>query len=140
MDSRNDNRTDQSIGDWRGALRDSIVQEVARGCSEEEAARRNGIHPQTHWRWRKGDCEYNSRSEAARAESIRRIKATVLASMRKGMDFGESSEIAGRVPGTLRAWRRQGSVFDAKVRAFLKKQRKACARKRAQEKRSGTKD
>jgi hypothetical protein len=117
-----------------------IIQEVENGCSEEEAARRGGIHPQTHWRWRQEDAAYDSGVQQAIAESIRRIKATVLACMRRGLTHGQSCAIAGREPGTLRAWRRRDAAFDKKIRRLIRKQHKqrcqakaAAAKKKAAE-------
>ena len=131
IDIRHDEHSARSTPEWRTAVRYTITQEIEDGCSEEEAARRSGIHPQTHWRWRHADAAYDSRVRAARAESIRRIKATVLTSMRKGLTFGQSCKDAGREPGTLRAWRRQDAAFDAKVRALIERERLKRARVRA---------
>ncbi len=125
---RKTEETAGGIPDWRESVRDTIIQEIESGCSEEEAARRSGIHPQTHWRWRQAEVPYDARINAARAEAVRRIKATVLAGMREGLTFGQSSKTAGREPGTVRAWRQKDAAFNAKVRRLIKKQRKQRAR------------
>lgn len=122
--SRNDDHSARPTPEWRASVRQAIIQEVKGGCSKEEAARRSGVHPQTHWRWLQKDSAYKLRMKAACAESIRRIKATVLASMRDGLTLGQSCNIAGRKPGTLLAWREQDAAFDAKLRRLIQKQRK----------------
>ena len=127
---RNDDHSARATPEWRASVRQAIIQEVKGGCSEEEAARRTGVHPQTHWRWLQKDSAYKSRMKAARAASIRRIKATVLASMRDGLTLGQSCSIAGRKTGTLLAWRLQDEAFDAKLRRLIQKQRKRKARAR----------
>ncbi len=129
-DPRKAGHSARATPEWRASVRQAIIQEVKGGCSEEEAARRSGVHPQTHWRWLQKDSAYKLRMKAARAESIRRIKATVLASMRDGLTLGQSCGIAGRKPDTVLVWRRQGGAFDAKLRRLIQKQHKMRARAR----------
>ena len=121
--NRNEDHSARVTPEWRASVKRAIIQEVKGGCSDEEAARRSGVHPQSHWRWLQNDSAYKSRIQVARAQSIRRIKATVLASMRDGLTLGQSCDIAGRKPGTLLAWRREDAAFDAKLRRLIKKQR-----------------
>ena len=122
--NRNEDHSARVTPEWRASVKRAIIQEVKGGCSDEEAARRSGVHPQSHWRWLQNDSAYKSRIQVARAQSIRRIKAMVLASMRDGLTLGQSCNIAGRKPGTLLAWRGQDAAFDAKLRRLIQKQRK----------------
>ncbi|MFO0793373.1 MAG: hypothetical protein U0586_04840 [Candidatus Brocadiaceae bacterium] len=122
----------------REQLKADIVRNVRKGCSNTEAARRQGVTEPTFWRWESADPEFRQSLALAHAEAAERIKENTLARLRAGKTLMETSKIVGRTPGTLRAWRSKDTAFDAGVKALLREQRKRRAQKKARRMREKT--
>ena len=117
-------RIDGYTEEWRNQIKDAIIREVENGCPEEEAARRSGVHQQSHWRWRNSDRNYNNRIIAARKRSERRVQRLIIALMREGENFTQSCKDAGSQPVTVMMWRLKDEKFNERVVKLMKKQRR----------------
>jgi transposase len=120
----------------RKRLKTAIVGDVRKGMHCIEAALKRGVSIGTLWQWQFHDPAFQARLTSARAETVRRIKRTVMAALRAGKTLKEAAALAGRTTSAIHTWRREDAEFAAKLAAILTQLRKRKTARRKSRKKS----